>query len=145
MILLSSFFQSPGIFSGGTNGAITVKFQFMVEDPEPLLTGDAELKRFNTFALEFYDFAAGQADQVVMVGTFRVMLKTGHAVSEPARRSPTAFAHQFQRPVHCGISNPGTPLADLVVKLIDAQVGTRFYKEPGDLLSLPGGLETPLL
>jgi hypothetical protein len=116
----------------------------MVEDPEPLLAGDAELKRFNAFAFEFHDFAAGQADQVVMVGAFSMMLKTGHAVPELARRSPPAFGHQLQGAVHCGIPNPRIPLTDLVVEFIHAQVGTRLHKRPRDLLSLPGGLETPL-
>jgi hypothetical protein len=140
MYLFPSFFHSLGILLGGANGTVPVQLKFMIEDPEALPAGDPELERFNAFALEFHDFAAGQADQVVMVGAFGVMLKTSHAVSELARGGPPAFGHHFQRAVHCGISDSRIPLPDLVVEFIHAQMGTRFHKRPRDLLTLPGRL-----
>jgi len=117
----------------------------MVEDPEALLAGDTGLQLLNAFAFEFHDFAADQADQMVMVRTGSAMLKTGHSVPKLARRGPPALYHQLQRAVHGGITDPRIPLTNPLVELIHAQVGTRFHKDPRNLLPLPGGLKASFL
>jgi hypothetical protein len=130
--------HSLRILFGSASRTVTVKFQFVIEDPEALLARDTELHRFDPLALKFHDFAADQADQMVMVFALGAKLKTRHSVTKLARRRPSALRHQLQRSVDGGITNPRVPLADALVNLIYTQMGAGCHKHSYNLIPLPG-------
>ena len=130
--------------SGKATGTIPVKLQLMVKNPETLLAGNPGLQLFDGLALEFYDLSAKQTDEMVMMPSFRKMLKTRHPFPESTGRSPSALRHQLQGTVNGGVTDLGILMSYPLVKLIDTQMGTTFQKNPRDLVALPGGLEPAL-
>jgi len=123
---------------------VTIKLQFMIEDPKTLPTGYTRLQFFDPFALEFHNFATEQADEVVVVFARGLVLKKGQAIPKAARGSPSALGHQLQRAVDRGIPNPGIFLPNPLVELLHTQMGTRFHEYPHNLLPLAGEFETAL-
>ena len=77
----------------------TVEFQFMGLDGEAISAGDLFLKPFDVFILEFDDFPAGGADEVI------VMPFVGHVIVLRLRAEVTSlgqsyFAKEIERPVN---------------------------------------------
>jgi len=115
----------------------------MIIDLESLSPSNARLQGFNPLTLEFNDFAAHQADKVVMVLPCGPPFEAKHPIAELARRRPTAFSQQPQSTVYCGIPNPRILLPKPMVQLGGTQVGTRFNEHSYNLVTLAGGIEAP--
>ena len=122
---------------------MAIKLQFMIIDFKPLPPSNARLQDFDSLTLEFNDFAAHQADKVVMVLPCGPPFKAEHPVTELARRRPTAFSQQPQSTVYRGIPNPQISLPKSMVQFGRAQVGTGFNEHPHNLITLAGGIEAP--
>ena len=89
----------------------------MAFNGKPVLSGDFFLESFNAWILEFNNFPAGDADQVVMVFIQVTGFVTRLAVAEMTLLGDTAFGKQLQGPVHGRITDSGVFPAQAQVKL----------------------------
>lgn len=120
-------------------GTETVQLQFMRLDREPVPASHFFLKLFDLAILEFDDFPARRADQMV------VMALVGNIVilrlsAEVPRLSEPRFAKQVQRPVDRGQPDMGVLFRQQAVHLLRCDVFLR-QKDAQNLLALASELE----
>ena len=102
-------------------GAHAVEFQLMGLDGETVSPGHVFLKSFDIFILEFYNLAAGSADEVIVVPLVR------HIVvlclrAEVAGLGQSDFAKEIERPVNGGQSDMRIFFRELPIHLFRSDV-----------------------
>lgn len=110
----------------------------MTFNGKTVLSGNFFLKSFDALVLEFDDFAAGDADQVVMVFIEVAGFITCLAISEMTLLSDTALGKQLQCPVHGRITDPGIFPAQAQIQLFGRNVRAKTQKLIEDGFSLAG-------
>ena len=102
-------------------GTHTVEFQFMSLDGEAISAGDLFLKPFDVFILEFYDFPAGGADEMI------VMSLVGHIIilglrTEVTSLSQSYFAKEIERSINGGETDMRILFRELSIHLFRGDV-----------------------
>jgi hypothetical protein len=95
----------------------------MVADGEIVFFGHLLLQLFDAKVLEFYDFTAFSADQVIMMLTAMRYLVKGLSGAEIALLRQAAFCQKLERSVNGGVADMGMLFADFQIKFLSRQMG----------------------
>ena len=102
-------------------GAHAVEFQFMGLNGKAISAGDLFLKSFDVFILEFHDFAAGRADEVIVVPLMRHIIVL-RLCAEMTSLGQTYLAKEIERSVNRSQSNMWVFFGKLPVHLLSGDV-----------------------
>jgi len=115
----------------------------MVERLKTVAVGNGVLEGFEGFVFKFDDFAAIEADQVIMVVPFGGGFVAGFTVSKFSWRREPQSSQELQGAVDRGITNLGIDFCHLGVDLGEVLMPRRLKKDVEDLLPLPRPLQSP--
>lgn len=116
-------------------GAYAVELQFMGLDGETVSAGDLFLELFDVFILEFYDFAAGGADEVIVVSFVSHVIVLG-LCPEVTSLGQSHLAKEIKRPVDCRQTDVGVFFRELPIHLFGGDV-LILQEHIQDMLALP--------
>jgi hypothetical protein len=111
-------------------------------DLKTVTLGNAILKGFKCWVLEFNNLSAIETDQVIMVAPFRSGFKSGLSVSEFSLGGQTETSEEPQGAVNGGIADFGIGFCDLGINLGKALMPGRIQKDIEDLFPLSGRLQS---
>ena len=123
-------------------GAHAVEFQFMGLNGKAISAGDLFLKSFDVFILEFHDFAAGGADEVIVVSFMSHVIVLGLR-PKVTSLGQSHLAKEIERPVDRGQTNMRVLFSELPIHLLCGDV-FRLQEHVENMLALSRKLQLML-
>ena len=112
----------------------------MAAQQEVVFAGQLVLDLLDARIIDLNDFAAGDADHMVVVTVRRRQLVTGDAVAEMDLRGEPGFAKQLERPVDRGLADARILLLHALVELFQRMVAGKAKEDLGDDAPLRRGV-----
>ena len=91
---------------------------------------------FEFGAVDLFEFPTLNADEMVMVLVFVIVLVAQHTIAEINLPAQTRLGHELDGPGYRGIAYPLTPLSDKVVQFLHGNMPLSGQKYINDLISL---------